>query len=232
MRSLLRLAALCAIPALVGAGAPDGMTPLLVGEQLEGWHWSRTTHQGSEGKAEFEQGVLYLSQVPFGQGGLFLTNEKYGDFELYLETSVPWGVNSGIFLRSSESGSAYQVELEPAPQDGMFTVGSLLGEGMAVPVPSPPFDLEKIWNAGGWNSFRIRMTGASPVIALWINGRKIWEVEQTRNSKIAGETEGHIGLQLHWSAVYDPEAAGLPGLDSWRPGARIAFRNIAIKELK
>jgi hypothetical protein len=222
------LLALCASGA---AATPREMTPIFDGQGTEGWHWSRTTHHGSQGNAEVEDGVLYLSQSLFGQGGLFLTDQQYRDFELYLETNVPWGVNSGIFLRSTESGSAYQIELLPAPREGPFSVGSLLGEGMAVPVPSPPAELDGIWNEAGWNSIRVRMQGAAPTVTLWINGKEIWEVEQTLNSKIAGETHGHIGLQLHWSALFDAEAAGRAGGTSWRPGAKIGFRNIAIREL-
>lgn len=223
--------ALLAAPVLADVGSPPGMTAIFDGVSTTGWHWSRTTHHGTQGRAEVEAGELYLSQHPYGQGGLLLSDAQYRDFELYLETNVPPGVNSGIFLRSTESGSAYQIELTPAPQSGPFSVGALLGEGMAVPVPSPRHDLAGIWHEGGWNSFRIRMTGDTPTITLWINDQLIWEVQQTRNSKIAGETHGHIGLQLHWTALLDAEAGGRSGGTSWRPGARIGFRNIGIREL-
>lgn len=225
------LTLLAIAPAAIRAEPEEGMTAIFDGESLEGWHWSNTVHHGTQGRAQVEGGALYLSQFPYGQGGLLLTDRQYRDFDLYLETNVPAGVNSGIFLRSTESGSAYQIELVPSPQPGPFSIGSLLGEGMAVPVRSPPIELAGIWNEGGWNSFRIRVTGEAPTIALWINGTKMWEVQQTRNSKIAGETHGHIGLQLHWSALYDAQAAGSAGSTSWRPGERIAFRNIAIREL-
>ena len=42
-----------------------------------------------------------------------MTDKRYKDFELYLETDIPWGLNSGIFLRSTETGGAYQIELVP-----------------------------------------------------------------------------------------------------------------------
>ena len=230
LRRMALSAAALLIPVAVIAAAPEGMTPLLR-DGTEGWHWSRTTHHGSDGKAEVEDGTLFLSQQPYGQGGLFLTDKRYGDFELYLETNVPWGSNSGIFLRSSESGSAYQIELVPEAGGGSFAPGDLFGEGMAVPVRSPKVDLNGIWKEGDWNALRIRMTGDIPTVALWINGQKIWEVQQTRNSKIAGETTGSIGLQLHWTALYEAQVAGRAGGTSWRPNQRIGFRNIAIKEL-
>ncbi len=214
------------------AQVPAGMTPLLI-PQLKGWHWSRINHHGTTAKAELRDGALYLSQQPYGQGGLLLTDKRYKNFELYLETDVPWGVNSGIFLRSSEGGAAYQIELtqfDGRPPNPGLMVGALFGEGVLLTTPSPPFDMRGIWKEG-WNAFRIRVSGDAPTIAVWLNGQKLWEVSQTRNMKIGGDVDGKIGLQLHWTATYDPDAAKAPPGRSWRPGAEIGFRNIAIKEL-
>lgn len=212
------------------AQVPEGMTPLLKPD-LSGWHWSLTTHHGSTGKAVYEDGALYLSQEPYGQGGLFLTDKRYRNFELYLETDVSWGLNSGIFLRSTESGSAYQIELVALAGDSpaMTAVGALIGEGVAVATMQPA-DFRSIWK-DGWNSFRIRMTGDAPKVTLWVNGQQVLDSQQPRNTKIAGETEGRIGLQLHWNATYEPKIAQANEGRSWKPGARIGFRNVAIKEL-
>jgi hypothetical protein len=219
------------IAARAQAQVPEGMTPLL-STDLGAWHWSLSTHHGSTGKAAYENGVLYLSQSPYGQGGLFMTNARYRNFELYLEADIPWGINSGIFLRSSETGAAYQIELVPLASDSpaMTAVGSLIGEGVAVETARPT-DFRRIWKGGGWNSFRIRMTGDAPKVTLWVNGELVLESQQPRNAKIAGETDGMIGLQLHWNATYEPALAQASEGRSWRPGARIGFRNVAIKEL-
>jgi len=109
---------------------PEGFTPLFDGKSLKGWHWSLTNHHGSTGKATIEDGALTLRQYPYGQGGLFVTDRKYKNFELSLEVKAPFGCNSGIFFRSTESGSAYQIELLP----GTGTTGNLLGELMRVSV--------------------------------------------------------------------------------------------------
>lgn len=213
------------------AQVPEGMTPLLK-PGLKGWHWSASTHHGSGGKAVLENGALYLSQSPYGQGGLFMTDKRYRNFEFYFETDIPWGVNSGIFLRSSETGAAYQIELVPLASDSpaMTAVGSLIGEGVAVETAKPS-DLRSLWKDGGWNSFRIRMTGDAPKVTLWVNGQQVLESQQPRNAKIAGETDGVIGLQLHWNATYEPQIAKASEGRSWKPGVRIGFRNVAIKEL-
>lgn len=228
------LGALC-LP-LIGLPAaaqiPAGMTPILHQNDTKGWHWSKTSHHGTTGLAEVKDGVLYLSQRPYGQGGLLFTDKSYKNFDLYLETDVPWGVNSGIFLRSTEGGSAYQIELTQV-SDGPPTAGgsgALIGEEMIVPKSSPPMDMHSVWK-DGWNSFRIRMTGDSPTVTLWVNGHQMWEVTEPRNTKLAGETDGKIGLQLHWGSTYQPEVAKANEGRGWKPGAKIAFRNIAIKEL-
>ncbi len=229
-RILLSLSAAVLGLAQAQAQIPEGTTPLLKPD-LSGWHWSLTTHHGSTGKAVYENGALYLSQEPYGQGGLFMTDKRYKNFELYLETDISWGLNSGIFLRSTESGGAYQVELVALAPDSpaMTAVGALIGEGVAVATMQPS-DMRAIWKEG-WNSFRIRMTGDAPKVTIWVNGHQVLESQQPRNTKIAGETDGTIGLQLHWNATYEPQIAQASEGRSWKPGARIGFRNIAIREL-
>src|SRR5206468_2467375 len=71
------------------AGVPAGFQPIFNGRNLQGWHISRTDHHGSTPNALAANGVLSLSQSPYGQGGLLLTDKRYGDFELYLEVKAP-----------------------------------------------------------------------------------------------------------------------------------------------
>src|SRR5690348_11302885 len=102
---------------------PKGFIPIFNGRDLKGWHVSRTSHQGTTPRFFVKKGVLTGMQHPFGQGGILLTDKKYKNFELYLEVKLDSFCNSGIFLRSTESGQAYQIELaEPGG------TGALLGE--------------------------------------------------------------------------------------------------------
>jgi hypothetical protein len=208
------------------AQAPAGFHPIFNGRNLDGWHISRTDHHGSTPEATVENGILVLKQSPYGQGGLLLTDRRYGNFELYVEVKAAWGCNSGIFLRSTEGGSAYQIELD----QGRGT-GDLLGENLTVSLPAKAEHLPQIWKNDAWNSFRIRMQGAAPHITEWVNGVEMWDVQEPRNDKIAGDTNGMIGLQAHWASLYEPakNSFNLPG--SWRPGAEYQFRNVAIREL-
>jgi hypothetical protein len=231
VRASIAIALLCvslapARPAPPGA-IPAGFTRIFNGKNLDGWHISRTVHHGTTGSYTADaDGVLVMKAQPFGQGGLLLTNKSYKDFELYLEANPDPDFNSGIFLRSTEGGSAYQIELvRPG------NTGALLAEQMRLSTPAyigPRTDINTVWKDGAWNAMRVRMSGEAPHITLWINDVKMWEVQMPKNDQIAGFYGGMIGLQLHWSATY---SAAAEGSGSGAPWALQRFRNIAVKEL-
>jgi hypothetical protein len=224
---ILILAMLPLLAVTSNAQIPDGFKRIFNGKDLKGWHISRTTHQGTTPNFRVEKGVMVVTQRPYGQGGVLLTNKKYKNFELYVEAKIDSFTNGGIFIRSSESGIAYQVEFDESSE----TTGNLLGERMQVSKGAQAKDRSKVWKANDWNSFRIRMVGEIPHITLWINGVEMWDVTEPKNDFIAGATAGMIGLQSHWTALFSPAAGEWNGLASWAPGARHRFRNIAIKEL-
>jgi hypothetical protein len=206
---------------------PAGFKPLFNGKDLSGWHTSRTSHQGTTGNFYVENGEIVLKQNPYGQGGVLLTDRKFSNYELFVEVKIDSFCNGGIFIRSTESGQAYQVEL--ANPGG---TGSLFGEAMQISKSAKAIDLEKIWKPNDWNSFLIRMTGATPTITLWINGKLMWEVTQPENDFVANAASGMIGLQSHWTAQYQSTPGGFNMPGAWRPGAAHRFRNIGIKELE
>lgn len=209
-------------------GIPDGFTPLFNGENLSGWHKSRTNHHGTVGHFFAEDGELVLKQRPFGQGGILLTDKTYGDFELYLEFQGDPGTDGGILFRSNESGSAYQIQIGGGGNRG---TGTLMGEVLHVTTTAEADGLEEVWKSDSWNSFRLRVVGAAPHVTLWVNGTKMYEVQAERNDLIAGVTEGMIALQLHWSQPLTPVPGGSCCAFSWRPGAEHRYRHIGIKRL-
>lgn len=221
---LVSTTALLAVPPQV----PAGSTPIFNGKDLTGWHVSRTNHHGTTGLFTVEDGVLLMAQRPFGQGGLLLTDKTYRDFELSLEAKPDPGFNSGVFLRSTESGSAYQLEIM-APGD---TTADLIGERMRISKPQYIGDkvpVSTVWKANDWNSLRVRMVGEAPHVTVWVNGTRLYELQMPQNDQVAGVYGGMIGLQLHWTATYS--AASGSGM-STRPWQLQRFRNIAIQEVK
>jgi hypothetical protein len=206
---------------------PPGFEAIFNGKDLNGWHVSRTSHQGTTPHFFVENGYIAVKQNPYGQGGILLTDKKYSNFELYVEVQIDSFCNGGIFIRSAESGQAYQVEL--ALPGG---TGSLFGEAMQISQAATAEKIASVWKPAAWNSFRIRMTGAVPTVTLWVNGVKMWEVTQPKNDFTAEATSGFIGLQSHWTATYEATPGGFNMPGAWRPGAMHRFRNIGIRELK
>jgi hypothetical protein len=206
---------------------PGDQLSIFNGKDLHGWHISRTSHQGTTGNFYVEDGVITLKQNPYGQGGVLLTDKKYSDFELFVEVKIDSFCNGGIFLRSTESGQAYQVELAvPGANTDLF------GERMEISLPGKATGIQKAWRADDWNAFRIRMTGAVPRITLWVNDVQMWDVQQPKNDFIAGATEGMIGFQSHWTSLYLPTPGGFNMPGAWRPGAAHRFRNVKVREIK
>lgn len=201
---------------------PEGFTPIFNGKDLQGWHISRVNHHGTTGNWFVEDGALVGKQNPIGEGGILLTDKRYKDFELYLEIKPDWGCDGGIFLRSTEGGAAYQVNiLVDRPQTGGGAMAALIGEKIRVSKGARA-DWQQVWRKNDWNSMRVRMTGDAPHITLWINDQQMWDVEEPVNDLIADETDGTIALQVHWSAS---------DMANWRPNGAHRFRNIAIREL-
>lgn len=227
LRKYFFIMLMCCNACILKAQIPQGFTPIFNGRNLQGWHISRTTHQGTTLGCEVKNNAICITQKPFGQGGVLLSDKKYKNFELYLEAKVDSMSNGGIFIRSSESGIAYQIEID----ENAGSTGSLYGERMPVSKSAVATERSKVWKANEWNSFRIRMTGDTPHITLWINDVQMWDVQQPKNDFIAGMTEGMIGFQSHWTALYSPASGEWNGLTSWAPGAVHCFRNVAIREL-
>ena len=104
---------------------PEGFTPIFNGKDLTGWHVSKTNHHGTTPDYHVLHGLIVGTQSPRGKGGILLTDKKYKNFEVYIEVKPDWGCDSGLFLRSSEAGEAYQVTLDYLPGGGM---GGIYGE--------------------------------------------------------------------------------------------------------
>ena len=210
-------------PAASDSSAPPGFTPIFNGRDLTGWHASRISHQGTTPDVRVEDGVLVLRQHPYGQGGLLLTDRRYRSFELHLEAKPDWGCNGGILFRSTEGGSAYQIEID---QDN--GTGNLFGELLQIGRTAVASNIGQAWKFDEWNAFDLRVDGDPARISLAINGVSMWDVTQDRQS---GRSEGMIGLQVHWSATTTPPPAPCCAT-SWRPGGAHRYRNIAIRELQ
>ncbi len=106
----------------------EGYESLFDGQTLEGWHTNpgKIGH-GTGGHWQVEQGMITGEQDPpgSGNGGLLLTDRKFGDFDLWVDVNPDWGPCSGIFFRCTDAGEGFQVYVDY--HDG-GNVGHLRGE--------------------------------------------------------------------------------------------------------
>jgi hypothetical protein len=157
-------------------------------DPIPGWHVSGSSAHGTGGEWRLVDGVIVGRQDRPGNGGLLVTDAEYGDVEVRLEAQLDWGVDSGLFLRSSAEGAAYQVTLDHLPGG---TLGGIYGERLpgdlfVRPSPTP-------WRSPEWNRVRARIAGAPPRITAWINGVLVNDFKdgETRRAR------GHVALQIH-----------------------------------
>jgi hypothetical protein len=224
-----------------------GFRSIFDGQTLKGWHASaQTGHSGksghkSGGRWVVENGAIVGSQDIPGNGGILITDEKFGDFEVVLEMQNDFGPDSGLFLRSTENGTAFQAMIDYHGggnlmgiygEGGLGAKPSLLNftfldrpdrikivtEQKGTPVPVPfPMTLEQwpnFWRHGQWNELRARIVGNPPHITTWIKDVKFmdWTEKEKRHPD-----KGGIGLQVHGGGDYTKQF--------------VRYRNLRIKLL-
>jgi len=217
---LAAIPCLACLPAVgLTADATDdgeqGFQPLFNGRDLAGWDFF-----DNRGVANWvvEDGLLVCTGT--GRGWLG-TQRDYADFELRLEYRMPEGGNSGVYLRAPTTGQISRQGMEIqlldddhpkyARLDWYQYTGALyhaLAPGVRATKP-----------AGQWNAMTIRLHGRD--LTVFLNGKRLYDANLDvllRNPEVAQEhpglkrTTGRIGLQNH--------------------GAKVAFRNIRVQELK
>lgn len=219
-----------------------GFVKIFDGKTLDGWKvsaktgHSRTSKNTSGGKWVVQDGAIVGSQDVPGNGGIIITEKEYTDFEVVLEMNNDFGPDSGLFLRSTDTGKCYQAMIDYHANGNLMGV---YGEGIGgkpnvlnfkfkkevtdielvdykpFPCPVSPADWPKFWKAGEWNELRARIEGNPPKITTWVKGVKFMEFQDTE--KRLGD-KGGIALQVHGGGDYTKQF--------------VRYRNIRVKELK
>jgi len=236
---LATLALACLAPTDAGQKKPDGFVKIFDGKTLDGWHVSaKSGHSGksknkSGGKWVVEDGAIVGTQDIVGNGGIIITDKKYKDFEVALFMKNDFGLDSGLFLRSTEDGKAYQAMVDYYKGGNVM---GIYGEGLGgfhyrnysfldspdkikeekadFKLPISPEKWGDFWKTGAWNELKARIVGNPPTITTWINGVQF--MEWTDDKKRLDE--GGIALQVH-------------GGDHFFK-LQCRYRNIRVKELK
>jgi hypothetical protein len=237
--SLVALAAV--VLAVTAALAQEGFTPIFDGKTLQGWHasaktgHSRASKNTSGGRWEVEDGAITGSQDVPGNGGIVITDGQFGDFEIILEMKNDFGPDSGLFLRSTEDGKAYQAMIDYHAGGNLM---GIYGEGIGgfgtrnfsfmdkvteirvatnspVALPVIPAAWPFFWRHGQWNELRARIVGNPPHITTWINGVQFmdWTDQEKRLPDAGG-----IALQVHGGGDLTKQF--------------VRYRNIRVKKLE
>lgn len=239
----LALGLACCIALRLGAATTEpGFTPIFDGVTLKGWHvspqtgHSRASKNTTGGKWYVENGVMLGTQDIPGNGGIILTDRQYGDYEIILEMNNDFGPDSGLFLRSTEDGTAFQAMIDYHSGGNLM---GLYGEGKLgakpnlmnfkfldkvtdiveltnspVKLPVLPQAWPFFWRHGQWNEFRARIENNPPHIITWINGVKIMEWQE---KEVRHPAQGGIALQVHGGGDHTREF--------------VRYRNIRVRQL-
>ena len=219
----------------------SGFVTIFDGKTLEGWHVSSQTGHSrksggkSGGRWVVEGGAITGSQDIPGNGGIILTDRKYGDFEVALEMKNDYGPDSGLFLRSTEKGAAYQYMVD---YHNGGNLAGIYGEGLSGGIhlrnfsflddvtrirpqtstfvlPIRPDDWSRLWRHDDWNELRARIVGNPPRITTWINGVRFMEFRDTEKRH---PDRGSISLQVHGGGDFTRQY--------------VRYRRVRVKELE
>ena len=240
------LLALALVPAPSSAAddkpKDDGLVAIFDGKSLAGWKVSaKTGHSGtsknkSGGKWVAQDGAIVGSQDVPGNGGIIITEKEYGDFEVALEMNNDFGPDSGLFLRSTDTGKCYQAMVDyhaggnlmglygeglPGGKPNVFNfnfadkVTEIKPHDSPFKLPIEPAKWSEFWKHGEWNELRARIEGNPPKITTWIKGVKFMEYQDTEKRL---SDKGGIALQVHGGGDFTKQF--------------VRYRNIRVKELK
>ena len=234
----------------------DRSISLFDGKSLTGWHTNpEPIGHGTGGRWSVEDGAIVGEQDPpgSGNGGILLTDRKFGDFELVLDMKPDWGVCSGVFVRGNDQGKCFQMMVDYHDKGN---IGHIYGEGTGG-FNNRPFDVNGLysaeeeliglttksleteftqqytitgeswvqaWKLGDWNTARLRVVGNPPQITTWINGVKVSEFD--------GNNFEHP--RYDWVKVAEELgdegriAVQVHGGKGWPEGAKCRWRNIQV----
>ncbi len=211
---LLLILSACASGSQTGT-AEEGYTSLFDGQSLDGWRRHETVPASDVGgKWEVADGVLVGDQDPPGRGGFLITDGKYSNFVLRLQTKLDYPVDSGIFLRMGEDGKSHQVTLDFRPEGDIGAIYLPWTQGSVLENP----DGIDAFKRDDWNDLEVRIEGEPARIQFRVNGQLVTDFQHTAETTQGVPESGYIGLQVH------------PG-ETYEAGKKVRFRNIRIQPL-
>ena len=216
----------------------SGWKPLLNGVDLSGWHgYGGKPHGWNTARAVNWKRIFDPKRLTFtaaagdrivngkeGRAADLVSDEKFGDCELYLEFILPRGSNSGVFLHAH-----YELQIfDSSGYSGQLTVGDNGGiYRMADGTGGSPPRINASRGPGEWQSLHIwfkapryvgnEKTAPAKFVRVLLN-----EILVQENVEMAGPSGGHT----------DPPEAPVNPLMLQGNHGPVAFRNIYIRETR
>ena len=234
---------------------------LFDGKSLAGWHKNpQKIGHGTGGIWRVEEGVITGEQDPpgSGNGGILLTDRKFGDFELLIDMKPDWGVCSGLFLRGNDVGQCLQMMVD---YHDAGNVGHLYGEGTGG-FNTRAFDIDGLYDAdkelAGFKTTKQKSAADVGLIRSctpeqWV---KAWKVNDWNTARVIvkgkyplvttwinGQEICHFDGATSTAERYDKKlvqqtlsgqghiAVQVHGGKGWPNGAKCSWRNIKIRVL-
>lgn len=157
---------------------------LFNGKDLTGWKINGTE------KWYVEKGELICESGPDKGYGYLTTDKFYKNFDLSLKFKQDANGNSGVFFRSTVTGTkvaGWQVEVAP-PNHDTGGVYESYGRNWLVQIPD---EKEGFLKMGEWNTLRIRVVGDH--VQTWLNGNAMVDFSDAK----IGAADGSLALQIH-----------------------------------
>ena len=187
-----------------------GFVTIFDGKTLDGWHvsaktgHSRASKNKTGGNWVVEDGAIVGSQDIPGNGGIIITDKKYGNFEVVARDEqrlrprqrpvppqhrerqvlpghdrLPRQRQPDGHLRRGPRRQAARPQLR-LPRQGHR---DQVEDDSAVPAArSTPENWPKFWKHGEWNELQARIEGNPPKITTWIKGVKFMEYHGHREA--------------------------------------------------
>lgn len=212
------------------AEANKDWTVLFDGKTFNGWH-SYLNDSISDQWQVKDGAMLYMPDPDQNQGvNNLMTDQKYENFELYMEWKIAVDGNSGVFYGVNEdrqfvvpymTGPEVQIR-DYSSDEGFNDLKQVSGAIFGIVGP----DKDESKKAGEWNQYLIKIDHRNNIGSIVLNGAEVTKFpvngeawndlvskSKFRDWEGFGITrKGHIGLQDH--------------------GHQVWFRNIRIKELE
>ena len=242
------------------ATAKEGWIKLFNGKNLDGWHINpEKIGHGTGGQWAVEKGTIAGQQDPpgSGNGGILLTDKKFGDFELKIGMKPDWGVCSGLFLRGNDRGACFQMMVD---YHDAGNVGHIYGEGttgfntrtfdingkydgkkltglmtdkhkaakdVGLIYSCTPEEFVSAWKVNEWNMATVKVQGEFPKITTWVNDLKVCEFDGESSTAANYDKEKIKGILGTSGSI----AVQVHGGTGWPKGAKCRWKDISIRPL-